>query len=232
MTTTGYKLRKHIGKALQTHSAAIRTALTQYNAAAKALGRRTLEFDEVVEYAFLANFDLLRDTRQDISTCPWASPAARLAINTYFKLCRAEEEVIRLNVEIRRMVTYLVDEERYLRACEALYQDTHPALAHQISRYHAIHSRFTQLHLRSLEKISCLPGFSGTLTPGISVSHGPGDSASVPQRVPVESFLSSPPVYTDDGDDDVDDDADEDHGADLEERCEALQQILSVTTDT
>jgi len=48
----------------------------------------------------------------------------------------------------------------------------------------------------------------------------------------VESFLSSLPVYTDDGDDDVDDDADEDHGADLEERCEALQQILSVTTDT
>ncbi|KIK15125.1 hypothetical protein PISMIDRAFT_16727 [Pisolithus microcarpus 441] len=36
---TGYKLRKHIGKALQTHSAAICTALSQYNTAAKALGR-------------------------------------------------------------------------------------------------------------------------------------------------------------------------------------------------
>ena len=200
---------------------AIRTALTQYNAAAKALGHCTLEFDEVVEYVFLADFDLLRDTRQDISTRPWASPAAQLAINTYFKLCQAEEEVIRLNVEICRMVTYLVDEERYLQACETLYQDTHPALAHQISRYYSIHSRFTQLHLRSLKKISCLPGFSGTLTPGISVSHSPGDSASVPQQVPVESFLSSPLVCTDDGDDDVDDDADEDHGADLEERCES-----------
>ncbi|KAI5989955.1 hypothetical protein EDD15DRAFT_2124341, partial [Pisolithus albus] len=59
---TGYKLRKHIGKALQTRSAAIRAALLQYNAAAKALGCRALEFDEVVEYAFLADFDLLRDT--------------------------------------------------------------------------------------------------------------------------------------------------------------------------
>ena len=181
MTAAGYKLRKHIGKALQTCLAAIWTALTQYNIVAKALGHCTLEFDKVVKYAFLADFNLLRDTRQDISMRPWASPAARLAINTYFKLCWAKEEVVHLNVEIRRLVTYLVDEERYLRACEALYQDTHPVLAHQISRCHAIHSQFTPLHLRSLEKISRLPGFSGTLTPGISMSHGPGDSASVPQ---------------------------------------------------
>ncbi|KAI6098182.1 hypothetical protein F5141DRAFT_1010879 [Pisolithus sp. B1] len=97
---TGYKLCKHIGKALQTCSVAIRGALTQYNTAAKALSHRTLQFDEVIEYAFLADFDLLRDTQQDISTWLWALPTAQLAINTYFKLCQAEEEVICLNVEI------------------------------------------------------------------------------------------------------------------------------------
>ncbi|KAI5995861.1 hypothetical protein EDD15DRAFT_2365295 [Pisolithus albus] len=229
---TGYKLRKHIGKALQTRSAAIRAALTQYNTAAKALGRRTLEFDEVVEYAFLSDFDLLRDTRQDVSTRPWASPAARLAINTYFKLCRAEEEVVRLNVEIRRVVTYLVDEDRYLRACEALYQDANPALAYQISRYRTIRSRFTPLHLRSLEKISRLSGFNGTLTPGVSVSRGVGDSAGVPKRVCMDAVLSSPPVAADDREDDADEDADEDHTTTLEERCEVLQNILSVTMDS
>ncbi|KAI6023071.1 hypothetical protein PISMIDRAFT_106041 [Pisolithus microcarpus 441] len=172
----GYKLCKHIGKALQTHSAAIWAVLSQYNAAAKALGHRALEFDEVVEYAFLADFDLLRDTCQDISTRPWASPTACLAINTFFKLCHAEEEVVRLNVEIRCIVTYLVDEDHYLRACQALYQETHPVLAHQISRFHAIHSRFMPLHLCSLEKISRLPGFSGTLSLGVSLSHGQGDT--------------------------------------------------------
>ncbi|KAI5992520.1 hypothetical protein EDD15DRAFT_2388285 [Pisolithus albus] len=216
-SSTGYKLRKHIGKALQTRSAAIRAALTQYNTAAKALGCRTLEFDEVVEYAFLSDFDLLRDTRQDVSTRPWASPAARLAINTYFKLCRAEEEVVRLNVEIRRVVTYLVDEDRYLRACEALYQDANPALAYQISRYRTIRSRFTPLHLRSLEKISRLSGFNGMLTLGIMC---------------MDAVLSSPPVAADDGEDDADEDADEDHTTTLEERCEVLQNILSVTMDS
>ncbi|KAI6142083.1 hypothetical protein BKA82DRAFT_28431 [Pisolithus tinctorius] len=229
---TGYKLHKHIGKALQTCSAAIRAALSQYNAAAKVLGHRTLEFEEVVEYTFLADFDLLRDTWKDISTCPWVSPTAHLAINMYFKLCQAEEEVVHLNVEIHRVVTYLIDKDRYLQACEALYQDTNPTLAYQISRYRAIHSQFTPLHLRTLEKISHLPGFRGTLTPGISVSHGPGDSAHVPQQVPIWSILSSPPICTDDGEEEANEDLDDDHGDDLEEQCEALQHILSVTTDT
>ncbi|KIK16156.1 hypothetical protein PISMIDRAFT_113928, partial [Pisolithus microcarpus 441] len=227
---TGYKLRKHIGKALQTRSAAIRAALSQYNAAAKPLGRRTLEFDEVVEYTFLADFDLLRDTRQDVSTHPWASPTARLAINTFFKLCWAEEEVTRLNVEIHRIVTYLIDEDCYLRACEALYRDTHPALTHQISIYHGIRSHFTPSHLHSLKKISCLPGFSGTLTPGVSLSRGQGDSASAPNRVLIESLLSSPLACIDD-EEDIDEDAKEDLGVTLEERGEALQHILTITTD-
>ena len=47
----------------------------------------------------------------------------------------------------------------------------------------------------------------------------------------MESSLSSLPICTDDGEEDIDGDADEDHGADLEEQCEALQQILSVMTD-
>ena len=44
----------------------------------------------------------------------------------------------------------------------------------------------------------------------------------------MESSLSLVPICTDDGEEDTD----EDHGADLEEWCEALQQILSMTTDT
>ncbi|KIK18691.1 hypothetical protein PISMIDRAFT_14187 [Pisolithus microcarpus 441] len=226
----GYKLCKHIGKALQTHSAAIRAALSQYNAAAKPLGRRTLEFDEVVEYAFLADFDLLRDTWQDVLTCPWASPTARLAINTFFKLCRAEEEVTRLNVEIHRIVTYLIDEDRYLRACEALYRDTHPTLAHQISIYHGIRSHFTPSHFHSLEKISRLPGFSGTLTPGVSLSRGRGDSASAPNQVLIKSLLSSPLACID-NEEDIDEDTEEDLGVTLEEQGEALQHILTITMD-
>ncbi|KAI6100666.1 hypothetical protein EV401DRAFT_2080921 [Pisolithus croceorrhizus] len=186
---TGYKLRKHIGKALQT------------------------------------------DTWQDVSTRLWALPTAQLAINTYFKLCWAKEEVVHLNVEIHRIVTYLIDKDHYVQACEALYQDAHPVLAYQISRYCTIHSQFTPLHLHYLKKISHLPGFNGMLSPGISTSCGLGDSAGVPQHMHIEAILSSSLVCADSGEEDIDEDADEDHGATLEEQCEALQNILSVTMD-
>ncbi|KAG6824531.1 hypothetical protein H0H92_006579, partial [Tricholoma furcatifolium] len=104
MSQTGYKLRKHIGKALKARSQAIRSALDRYNDAAALMSppRASLSWNEIVEYAFLADFDLLRDTRQDVSERPWARPSARLAMDQYFKIERAHEEIYRLNIEIRR----------------------------------------------------------------------------------------------------------------------------------
>ena len=92
---SGYKLRKHISKVLQAWSSAIKTALEQYNVTARALSppRHMLTLEEVVEYTFLSDFQLLQDTHEDISQCPWASPMARLVLDMYFKMCRAQEEI-------------------------------------------------------------------------------------------------------------------------------------------
>jgi hypothetical protein len=98
----GYKLRKHIAKALQTCSKAIRTALDQYNKAAVALGKPELVWEEVLEYTFLSEFDLLRSAcREDISQKPWATRLGRLALDSHFKQLRVREEIERLNVEIQ-----------------------------------------------------------------------------------------------------------------------------------
>ncbi|KAG2337513.1 hypothetical protein BDR05DRAFT_849745, partial [Suillus weaverae] len=61
---TGYKMCKHIAKALQTCSTAIRNALDYYNAVACTLSPpcQMLKLEEVVEYAFLTDFDLLRNS--------------------------------------------------------------------------------------------------------------------------------------------------------------------------
>ncbi|KAG6864435.1 hypothetical protein C0993_008883, partial [Termitomyces sp. T159_Od127] len=67
MSQIGYKLRKHIGKALKARLQAVRNALDKYNAAACALfpPHPKLSWDLVVEYAFLADFNILLDMRQD-----------------------------------------------------------------------------------------------------------------------------------------------------------------------
>ncbi|RDB14988.1 hypothetical protein Hypma_016140 [Hypsizygus marmoreus] len=111
-------------------SQAVRTALEKYNIAAKALSPSCpeLSWDMVVEYAFLADFDLLSDTREDVCECPWATPAARILMDQHFKILRAHEEIKRLNIEIPRLVTYIRDEEAFLKEREGTIGETDSSL--------------------------------------------------------------------------------------------------------
>lgn len=124
----------------------------------------------MVEYAFLSDFDLLRDARQDIRRKPWATPAARLAIDQAFKLERAEEEITRLNIEVPRLATYLRDEDTYLRAKEAELALSNPSLAHQVSIHRMERGRFNAHHLKVLEKIHHLTGYTGPIEFGTHIA--------------------------------------------------------------
>ena len=91
-----------------------------------------MEWKEVIEYAFLADFDLLRDARQDISHRPWATPAGRLAMDLHLKISRAREEIDRLDVEVRHVATYLRDKDCYLHYMENKVRTSNTCIAHQI----------------------------------------------------------------------------------------------------
>lgn len=128
--------------------------------------RPSLQWDEVVEYAFLANFDLLRNAREDIIKKPWANPNGRAAMDGYFKLQRAYEEIQRLNVEIKHVVTFIHQEDAYLHQREKELSLTDPMLAFQISRYWRERSRFDELHIKQFVALSEEPGFTGSIVPG------------------------------------------------------------------
>jgi hypothetical protein len=208
----GYKLRKHIAKALKARSQAIRTSLDQYNAAANAMTpcRPTLTWDNVVEYAFLADFDLLRDSRQDIRERPWTKPACRVAMDQYFKQLRAQEEITRLNVEIPRVITFMQDETAFLLRKEKETALTDPILAYQISSYRNERGRFYDLHMRRFAKLASIPGFTGSLKPGVSINTS-RHTAPDPDAMPMDNVQ---PIGVEDsseatGDDDADDVADD-----------------------
>jgi hypothetical protein len=216
-------------------SAAIRTALDKYNTAARAVSppRTTLSWEDVVEYAFVADFDLLRDARQDVSHRPWATPTGRHTMDTYFKMRRASEEILRLNVEIRRMATYLRDKEVYLTECQKQLQSMHPALAHQVGVHRNIRARFTSYHLRHLHEISTLPGFTGLIAPGESVEEGPGAAASAAAVCIPAKLLPVGPTMMEEGEDEVLQDLEEEEIADAdgEEDSRVLEAILQVAGD-
>ena len=94
-----------------------------------------LSWNDVVEYAFLVDFDLLHESHQDVRDRPWSKPAFRVLIDKYFKLERAQEEIQRLNIEIRRVITYIRDEDTFLRLKESELKETDPVMAHHIQRH-------------------------------------------------------------------------------------------------
>ncbi|KAF9071158.1 hypothetical protein BDP27DRAFT_1219440, partial [Rhodocollybia butyracea] len=166
MSRTGYKLRKHIAQALKTRSQAICTAVASYNDAASELGCPQLTWEEVLDYTFLSDFELLRDARRDICSEPWAQPAGCLALNQYHKLVGSEVEITRLNKEIRSLVTYMHEESAYvsLKAEEVRKMD--PLLAVQIQKYGWERGRCKDMHILRLNKLARMDGFTGSLTPG------------------------------------------------------------------
>ncbi|KAJ7727400.1 hypothetical protein B0H16DRAFT_1779478 [Mycena metata] len=167
---TGYKMRKHIAKALQTRSEVVKNAIDRYNLAALAMDppSPTLTWSEVVEYVFLADFEFLRATDGELNEKPWTRPACRLAMTMYFKIVRAREEIVRLNVEIRRLVTWISDEDEFLRGKEAEAREfgrTHMAVL--IRTYRLERARSDMGHMKHIWSLAKMPGFTGCIYPGV-----------------------------------------------------------------
>ncbi|KAJ7057970.1 hypothetical protein C8F01DRAFT_1085809 [Mycena amicta] len=227
MSGTGYKLRMHIAKSLQARSKAVKSALERYNTAASALvpPRRQLTWEEAVKYAFISDFDLLRDGREDIREKLWAQPKGRAAMDAHFKLLRADEEIQRLNIEIRRLVTYMADESAFLQYQQRrLVEEGKEALAHQVGVYRMERERFDHLHMRRLTKLNSLSGFTGCILPGVSLSA----ERRVPSGVTTEDVEMANPRADDDTGWREDDESD---GEDQDTLVEAMEGLLLATED-
>ena len=179
---SGYKLRERISKSLKTRADAIQSALKRYNEAAALMvpPRPLLSWESVVAAVNLADFDLLKSTRQDIRKLKWAQPANREGMVMYFKIKRAKEEIIRLNVEIRRLLTFLYDDHvDHYRAISANLT-TNPTLAFEVSTRWQYRNKIHEEIVKRLLQTSRLPGFSGSLFHGERQGRDPFLNIGVP----------------------------------------------------
>ncbi|KAI0682682.1 hypothetical protein C8T65DRAFT_713785 [Cerioporus squamosus] len=168
MNGIGYKLREKIGHALKARAEAIRKVLAEYNRHAAALipPRAELNWTEVMDMASIGEFDLLRNARQDIREKPWANRSHRTAMATYFNVKRAQEEIERLNVEMPRLFSAMVDDHvDYERAIKAA-NTTDPDLAHELRVRQTFNNAVNGKVVSWLHKTTQLQGFSGRLVYG------------------------------------------------------------------
>ncbi|KAI0753042.1 hypothetical protein C8Q80DRAFT_1342386 [Daedaleopsis nitida] len=155
---TAYRMRTQIAKSLQKRSKAIRKAVSQLNQARAAIGRLAVDF--------LEEFHLLQDTRNDIRNRPWAQPLIRETMRTARRLERAEEEIVNVNREARRVHTSIHDEDLlFTEVLDDLRRQGDPRLGvvcEYIRRRRATNA-YILAHLR---RLYALDGFTGDSTPG------------------------------------------------------------------
>ncbi|KAJ6487579.1 hypothetical protein C8R45DRAFT_827790 [Mycena sanguinolenta] len=238
---TGYKMRSHIAKALQARSKAIRKAIDRYNSVAEDMDppMPTVSWDEVVNYGFLAEFDLLRDTEDAVRSRPWTRRSYRLVMDKYFKILRAREEIQRLNIEIKRVVTWINDEDQFLRTKEAEYMETDPILAVQISHYRQRRARSDDNHMQRFWSLAKTPGFTGSLVPGVSIERKEARRAAREARqqqgmdveMEVEVEVEQRERWTATEGDDWEDEEDEGEEAEQEAVSTLLYQMSVLSVD-
>jgi hypothetical protein len=127
-------------------------------------------------------------------------------MDNYFKVLRAEEEIVRLNIEIPRLATYIRDEEVYLLSQENRLASTDPALANQVRLHRLLWRRFDKHHNAILLQITNLQGYSGgpllgsrapAITPPVEQSstptteQGPANHAAMDEEIDNEDELAA-----------------------------------------
>ncbi|TFK61890.1 hypothetical protein BDN72DRAFT_777748 [Pluteus cervinus] len=164
LAETGYKQRQHISHAITNRSGAIRTAIGKYNELALLQNPPCpeLEIKTILSYSLLGEFELLKHSRVDILSKPWSVMANRETASKYFKVCRAREEIIRLNVEIRRLEAWVEFEDNHLKNTVASLRVTDPLLAIQVEKLYERRQRLNSKHQKRLSKVYMLGGFTGT----------------------------------------------------------------------
>jgi hypothetical protein len=139
-----------------------------------------LSWTQVIEAVTLADFDILRDTRQDIWELKWAQPAHREAMNLHFQLKGACDEIKRLNVEIQRLLTFMIDDHTNYYNAIASQIIVNPTLASELHREWDYHQKINADILDRLIQTSRLPGFSGSLSYGCRIGRDPTLGCNAP----------------------------------------------------
>jgi len=160
----GYKARTHLAKSLQTRCKAIRSATEAYNRVARCLDppRPPLDWSQVSHYSFLDEFNLLRNTRHDISNAPWANPVVRETIKKFLRVRRAHEEIDRCNIEVRRLFTSIRDEDHKLDIILKCLTGQNDIILGAVGEYWTRRRRVNALLLERIRCTFALDGFTGS----------------------------------------------------------------------
>ncbi|KAI6012899.1 hypothetical protein BKA83DRAFT_4063727, partial [Pisolithus microcarpus] len=163
---TGYKMRKHLSKAITRRSTTICTALERYNKLAprQCPPRPRLDFADVIGYSTFGEFELLKYSRYNILEKPWMKPLNREMSMKFFRLVRSREEIERLNVEVRRLQAWVdFDDDKLQMAVSTFEANGMDNMAAEMREWYLYWHRINDIHCSHLSKIYGLTGYTGVV---------------------------------------------------------------------
>ncbi|KAG2069516.1 hypothetical protein BDR04DRAFT_1128820 [Suillus decipiens] len=129
------------------------------------LSKANLAGTEVVGYATLGKFTLLKYSHHDFLAKPWAVPETWEMSTKYFKLVQSHEEITCLNVEMGHLEAWVeYDDKKMLEVIETLVTDDPSSLlAAKLRKQYSVCHRINNVHHCHLHKICQLKGYSGPI---------------------------------------------------------------------
>lgn len=126
-----------------------------------------------MDYAFVSEFELLKHRHSHVNIIhePWAEPGNREMTTKFYKLRGARVEIIRCNVEARRLATSIRDEHLHYETTIQHVQATSPLLASALQQQYDTRRRVNFTHLVRLEELYALAGFSGLSGCGVRAAN-------------------------------------------------------------
>lgn len=148
-------MRMHIQKSTQSRSEKIKNAIDVYNSACRSMvpPRPEVNWPTIANYRFLSEFDLLRETSRDLRQERWTDPSIRELLRLVQQEKRAKEEIIRLNIETKRLHTFIKDEEAIISEVKARLIDTDRATFNLIQDWYAYRQRLNSKLLNKIHQV-------------------------------------------------------------------------------
>lgn len=201
----GYKMRRHISKSITRRSAALRTALDRYNELAPQQDppRPMIDYKDVITFASLGDFDLLRYSRNEILSKPWTRPTNREISTKYYKVLRAREEIIRCNVEIRRLADWVDLEDELLAHTALSISETNPVLGLELRQLYDKQFRINNVHRVRLQSIRELDGYTGPTNSMRGHYSKPATNPVAPRHCDATEDLHNSDTLADEDEDEV-----------------------------
>ena len=217
-------MRTHIAKSLQTRSKAIQRAVESYNKAAARLSppREKLDWSKLSQCGYVEELTILRSARSDIRDKPWVKPVYREMLKLRHRIARASEEVIRCNVETRRLYTSIYDETGLFAQVIARLRSSNDRLLGPtrdlVIRRHGVN----RVLLKYIEKIYALPGFTGDVTRGLR--QGTVRAEPHPTTEELDAVPPAPDIDENEEDNVIEEDEE------LQEKLQVLETYMSNLT--